>query len=145
MDNPAWQALKEHYEAIKDVHMRDMFAEDSLRFENFSTSVNDIVLDYSKNRINEESMRLLMDLAHQAKVEEWRDLMFSGESINSTEHRSVLHTALRNRSSKPIRVNGRNVMPGIKAVLAHMRDFSEQVRSGEWMFTLSPMPMPLTW
>lgn len=131
-ESPAWVALKEHYEAIKDVHMRDMFADDPLRFDNFSTAMNDIILDYSKNRINIETMRLLLDLARQSNVEEWRDNMFSGEPINSTEGRSVLHTALRNRSNKPVRVNGRNVMPRIKAVLAHMRDFSEQVRSGEW-------------
>jgi glucose-6-phosphate isomerase len=130
--SPAWLALKEHYEEVKDLHMRDMFAEDPQRFEKFSTNLNDIMLDYSKNRITDRTMTLLMDLARQASVEEWRDNMFSGEAINSTEGRSVLHTALRNRSSKPIRVKERDVMPKVRAVLSQMRDFTEQVRSGEW-------------
>ena len=132
IESPAWLALKEHYEEIKDVHMRDMFAEDPHRFETFSASLNDIFLDYSKNRITDKTMQLLFALARQSNIEEWRDNMVSGEAINSTEGRSVLHTALRNRSSKPIRVNGRNVMPKVKAVLSQMRNFSEQVRSGEW-------------
>ncbi len=131
-ESPAWLKLQEHYEDIKELHMRDMFAEDPLRFERFSARLDDILLDYSKNRITTETMELLFKLARQANVEEWRDNMFSGEAINLTESRSVLHTALRNRSNKPVRVKGRNVMPKVKAVLAHMRDFSEQVRSGEW-------------
>lgn len=130
--SPAWLKLKEHYAEIKDVHMRDMFKEDPHRFETFSATLNDILLDYSKNRVTGKTMELLFDLARQGNVEEWRDNMLSGEAINLTEGRSVLHTALRNRSSKAVRVNGRNVMPGVKAVLAHMRDFSDQVRSGEW-------------
>ena len=132
IESPAWLKLKEHYEAIKDVHMRDMFADEPHRFEEFSASLNDILLDYSKNRVTVETMELLFSLARQGKVEEWRDNMLAGEVINSTENRSVLHMALRNRSNKPIRVNGRDVMPRVKAVLAHMRDFSEQVRAGEW-------------
>jgi len=132
IDSPAWLELKAHYEEVKDVHMRDMFAEDLCVLITFSTHLNDILLDYSKNRVTEKTMELLFKLARQTNVEEWRDNMFSGENINLTESRSVLHTALRNRSNKPVRVNGRNVMPQIKAVLAHMRDFSEQVRSGEW-------------
>ncbi len=132
IESPAWVALKEHYKEIKDLHMRDMFAEDPHRFEKYSAYLNDILLDYSKNRINEKSMQLLMDLAKQAKIEQWRDKMFSGEAINITENRSVLHIALRNRSNKPIRVNGKNVMTPINAVLSQMRSFSDQVRSGEW-------------
>ncbi len=132
IESPAWLALKEHYNEIKDVHMRDMFKDEPNRFETFTASLNDILLDYSKNRITAETMQLLFDLARQGNVEEWRDKMVSGEVINSTEGRSVLHTALRNRSNKPVRVNGRNIMPKVKAVLAQVRDFSEQVRSGEW-------------
>ncbi|MCU7799110.1 MAG: glucose-6-phosphate isomerase [gamma proteobacterium symbiont of Lucinoma myriamae] len=132
IESTAWLKLKEHYETIKDVHMRDLFAEEPQRFEAFSASLNDILLDYSKNRVTDETMELLFALARQANVEEWRDNMLAGMAINSTENRSVLHMALRNRSNKPIRVDGRNVMPKVKAVLAHMRDFSEQVRSGEW-------------
>ncbi|MCN4145046.1 MAG: glucose-6-phosphate isomerase [Thiohalomonas sp.] len=132
IESTAWLKLKEHYETIKDVHMRDMFAEEPQRFEAFSTTLNDILLDYSKNRVTAETMELLFALARQANVEEWRDNMLAGMAINSTENRSVLHMALRNRSNKAIRVDGRNVMPKVKAVLAHMRDFSEQVRSGEW-------------
>ena len=132
IESPAWTALKTHFETIKDLHMRDLFADDPQRFDRFSTQVNDILLDYSKNRITEETMSLLFDLAKQMNVEEWRDNMFAGVAINSTEDRSVLHMALRNRSNKPVRVNGRNIMPKVKSVLAQMRDFSEQVRSGEW-------------
>ncbi|MCP3851745.1 MAG: glucose-6-phosphate isomerase [Gammaproteobacteria bacterium] len=131
-ESPAWLELKKHYETVKDIHMRCLFEEDPNRFEKFSASLNDILLDYSKNRVTDETMDLLFNLARQGNVEEWRDNMFAGEEINLTEGRSVLHTALRNRSNKPVRVNGRNVMPKVKAVLAHMRDFSEQVRTGEW-------------
>lgn len=132
IESPAWVALQEHYEEIKDLHMRDMFAKDPHRFENFSTHLNDILLDYSKNRINEKTIKLLIDLAKQANIEGWRHKMFSGEAINITEDRSVLHIALRNRSNKPIRVNGKNVMPRINAVLSQMRNFTDLVRSGEW-------------
>ena len=93
-ESPAWLALKEHYEEIKDVHMRDMFENDNDRFEKYSTSLNDILLDYSKNRIVDKSFKLLMDLARQAKIEQWREQMFSGGAINITENRAVLHTAL---------------------------------------------------
>jgi len=132
IESEEWLALQAHYEEIKDIHMRDMFAEDEERFDKFSSHLGDILLDYSKNRITDKTMSLLLNLARYVKVEEWRDNMMSGVAINSTENRSVLHTALRNRSNKPIRVNGRNVMPIVNEVLDHMRDFTEQVRSGEW-------------
>ncbi len=133
MESPAWLALKEHYQSIKDEHMRMMFAEDDQRFQKFSATMDDLLLDYSKNRINEQSMKLLMDLARQAEVEQWRDRMFAGEAINITEDRAVLHVALRNRSNTPVMVDGKDVMPMVNRELAHMREFSEQVRSGQWV------------
>jgi glucose-6-phosphate isomerase len=131
-ESPAWLALKAHYEEIKDVHMRDMFSDDENRFEKYSTHLNDILLDYSKNRIVDKSFKLLMDLARQANIEQWRDQMFSGEAINITENRSVLHTALRNRSNTPVMVDGKDVMPEVNAVLEKMRAFTDKVRSGKW-------------
>ena len=130
--SPAWMALKAHFEEIKDTHMRDLFQDNPNRFDEFSTRLNDILLDYSKNRITDTTFKLLMDLARQSNVEEWRDRMLSGEVINSTENRSVLHTALRNRSNTPVMVDGENVMPRVNAVLEQMRGFTERVRSGEW-------------
>jgi glucose-6-phosphate isomerase len=112
--------------------MRDLFAQDPKRFEKFSLRFNDILLDFSKNRITDETLRLLLDLARFAKVEDWRDRMFRGEKINITENRAVLHIALRNRSNRPILVDGEDVMPGVNAVLTHMRQFSESIRSGQW-------------
>ena len=130
--SPAWKALEAHYEDVKDIHMRDMFRQDPSRFEKFSTRLNDILLDYSKNRITCKTFDLLMNLARQANIEGWRDRMFAGERINSTEERSVLHVALRNRASTPVMVDGEDVMPKVNAVLDKMRDFSERVRSGEY-------------
>jgi glucose-6-phosphate isomerase len=131
-DSGAWKALEVHHRAITSRHMRDLFSEDPQRFERFSLRFDDILVDYSKNRVTGETMRLLLNLARQADVEGWRDRMFRGEKINSTERRAVLHIALRNRSNRPIRVDGNDVMPGVNAVLAHMRSFSESVRSGAW-------------
>ncbi|MCW9014464.1 MAG: glucose-6-phosphate isomerase [Gammaproteobacteria bacterium] len=132
INSPAWNALKAHYEEIKDTHMRDMFNDDPERFEKFSTNFNDILLDYSKNRITDKTLGLLMDLARQSDIEGWRGKMFGGEPINCTEGRSVLHVALRNRSNQPVMVDGENVMQDVNAVLAQIRGFSERVRSGEW-------------
>lgn len=112
--------------------MRDLFSADSARFDKFSLQFNDILLDYSKNRITEQTLSLLFDLARDRNVEQWRDRMFAGEKINFTEHRAVLHTALRNRSDRPVVVDGEDVMPGVRRVLAQMRDFTERVRSGTW-------------
>ena len=129
--SPAWQALHAHYEDIKDVHMRDMFKQDPDRFNTFSTRLDDLLLDYSKNRITGQTFKLLMDLARERKIEKWRDRMYAGEVVNCTENRSVLHIALRNRSNNPIMVDGENVMPRVNAVLAKMRGFTERVRSGQ--------------
>jgi glucose-6-phosphate isomerase len=131
-ESPAWQALTTHHKTVAPLHMRDLFAADPRRFEKFSLTVNGILLDYSKNRITEETMQLLFALAHQADVRGWMEKMFSGEKINSTEHRAVLHTALRNRSDRPVLVDGTDVMPAVRHELAHMREFTEAVRSGTW-------------
>ncbi len=127
-----WQALQKHYETIKDSQMRDMFAKDPERFNKFSLKLENMLLDYSKNRINEETMKLLVDLAKASGIEEAREKMFTGEKINWTEGRAVLHTALRNRSNKPVMVDGKDVMPDVNAVLAKMKAFCAKVRSGEW-------------
>ncbi len=129
---PAWQALQAHYQVMKDVHMRDLFAADPHRFERFSLRFEDILLDYSKNRITQETMDLLVALAHQAGLKQAIQAMFSGEKINVTEKRAVLHVALRNRSNRPILVDGEDVMPQVNRVLEKMRVFSEKVRSGAW-------------
>ncbi|MGA9120881.1 MAG: glucose-6-phosphate isomerase [Bacteroidota bacterium] len=129
---PSWKTLQHHFASIGGMHMRDLFAADSERFSRFSLEACGLLLDYSKNRITEETMRSLFSLARECEVERWREKMFSGEAINFTEHRAVLHVALRNRSNNPIVVDGRDVMPGVNAVLRHMREFSGAVRSGTW-------------
>ncbi len=133
INTPAWVALLEHYERVKNVHMVELFEEDPERFKKYSIQFNDMLLDYSKNRVTDETMTLLLSLARQAGVEEWRDKMFSGEKINNTEGRAVLHTALRNRTGEPIFVDDENVMPQVEAELEKMRTFSEKVRSGQWI------------
>src|SRR5690606_29562627 len=130
--SPAWTALARHQERMANVHMRDLFAKDPGRFARFSLSLGDLLLDYSKNRITEETMDLLLALARQQDVEGLRDRMFAGEAINVTEHRPVLHVALRNQSARPFLVEGRDVMPDVREALAHMRSFSESVRGGSW-------------
>ena len=130
---PAWASLKTHYDGIRNQHMRDLFAQDPQRFDTFSIRLGDLLFDYSKNRVTGETMDLLAALAEQAGVAEMRDAMFSGEAINRTEGRSVLHTALRNQSDRAIIVDGQDVMPGVKQVLAQIRQFSEKVRSGAWV------------
>jgi glucose-6-phosphate isomerase len=128
----AWKALEQHQREIATQHMREMFASDPQRFAKFSIRWNDFLLDYSKNRISERTMELLCTLAREADLKNRTEQMFTGEKINSTEHRSVLHIALRNRSNTPIIVDGANVMPSVNKVLDHIRTFSEQVRGGTW-------------
>jgi glucose-6-phosphate isomerase len=130
--HPSWKTLCKHQETISALHMRNLFEADPKRFETFSLKLDDLLLDYSKNRITEETLELLFQIAREAKIESWRDRMFAGEKINITEDRAVLHTALRNRSNAPVYVDGHDVMPDVNAVLAQMRTFSEKVRSGEW-------------
>ena len=135
-----WKSLELHQKEIAVHHMREMFEADPRRFEKFSIRWNDILLDYSKNRISEKTMSLLFNLAREADLKGWTEKMFRGEKINSTEHRSVLHIALRNRSNTPILVDGADVMPSVNRVLAHMREFTESVRSGAWKgYTDQPM------
>jgi glucose-6-phosphate isomerase len=129
---PAWKNLLSHYETQKDVQMRDLFAKDPDRFKKFSLEFNDFLFDFSKNRITEETLSLLRALAVERDVHGMAKKMFSGEKINITENRAVLHIALRNRSNTPILVDGKDVMPEVNAVLAHMEKFSKAVRSGEW-------------
>ena len=130
--SPVWQALEEHYKVTAQVQMRDLFAHDVDRFNTFSLRWNDFLLDFSKNRITEDTLALLLKLAEQADVAGWAQKMFKGEKINITEDRAVLHIALRNRSNRPILVDGKDVMPDVNANLAHMREFSEAVRNGTW-------------
>ncbi|MEN6630154.1 MAG: glucose-6-phosphate isomerase [Sulfuricella sp.] len=130
--SPAWIALKSHQKKLNTILLRELFAADPRRFERFSLEACGILLDYSKNRITADTMKLLTTLAHQADVEGWREKMFGGDKINITEDRAVLHTALRNRSSRPVMVDGQDVMPEVRQVLGKMREFTESVRSGQW-------------
>ncbi len=127
-----WLALAAHHREIAGVHMRDLFARDPGRADRFSLELDDLVFDYSKNRITDETVRLLCDLARASGVREAAAAMFAGERINWTEDRAVLHVALRNRSNTPILVDGADVMPQVNIVLEKMRRFSEAVRGGEW-------------
>jgi glucose-6-phosphate isomerase len=112
--------------------MRDLFAQDPKRATAFSHRWNDLFLDYSKNRITPETLKLLRQLLQEAKVEELRDRMFHGDKINLTENRSVLHIALRRPANQPLIVEGKDLMPEVEATRQHMKSFSDQVRSGEW-------------
>lgn len=131
-ESAAWQALAAHYQANKDLLMRDLFASDQKRFQRFSRRHGDILVDFSKNRITDATLRRLLDLARERQVEEWRDRMFAGERINVTEDRPALHVALRNRSSRPMNVDGADVMPAVQDVLERMAHFVERVHRGEW-------------
>ncbi len=129
---PAWSALADHAATIRTLHLRELFADDPERFSRFSIEDDGLLIDFSKNRITSETRRLLMDLARAVDLEGWRDRMFAGEPINTTEGRSVLHVALRNRANRPIFVNGEDVMPAVNDVLDRIRGFSERVRGGDW-------------
>ncbi|HBA84338.1 MAG TPA: glucose-6-phosphate isomerase [Verrucomicrobia bacterium] len=131
-NTPEWKNLKKHFEAMKDVPMRSLFAEDAHRGRTFSMEAGDLYLDYSKNRISAETRQLLLALCERVDLRQAIDDMFSGKKINKTENRAVLHIALRNRSNRPILVEGKDVMPQVNAVLSKMADFSQRVRSGEW-------------
>jgi glucose-6-phosphate isomerase len=131
-DIPQWQALAGHWQEIEPLHMRDLFAQDPERFDTFSLEACGILLDYSKNRITHGTMALLTELAEAADVQGWIRRMFSGDRINSTEHRAVLHVALRNRSHPSVWLDGEDVMPAVREVLERMEAFSERVRSGQW-------------
>ncbi|MDR5612518.1 MAG: glucose-6-phosphate isomerase [Arsenophonus sp.] len=129
----AWHQLEQHYQSVKDIHLRDLFANDADRFANFSLTFNEqILVDFSKNRITENTLLKLLDLAKETKLSAAINSMFSGEKINRTEDRAVLHIALRNRSNSPIKLDGVDIMPQINAVLDKMRCFSERVINGDW-------------
>ena len=128
----SWQNLRRHYEKTKSLHMRDLFAEDSRRFDKFSICFNDLLVDYSKNRITEETLKGLIALAEECDLNNAIEKMFGGAKINETENRAVLHIALRNRANNPIVVDGQDVMPEVNAVLDQMEDFTNRVISGHW-------------
>ncbi|VFS64434.1 Glucose-6-phosphate isomerase [Raoultella terrigena] len=129
----AWQALQKHFDEMKDVTISELFANDSDRFTKFSATFDDLMLvDFSKNRITEETLAKLQDLAKETDLAGAIKSMFSGEKINRTEDRAVLHVALRNRSNTPIIVDGKDVMPEVNAVLEKMKTFSEAIISGSW-------------
>ncbi len=128
----SWKKLKAHYEEIRDKHMVDLFGADPDRFNNFSVQFEDILVDFSKNRITDETIDLLVRLAEETDLKAAIEAMFTGEKINLTERRAVLHVALRNRNNDPIYVEGKDVMPDINRVLNKMKVFSDKVISGQW-------------
>src|SRR5262249_10224208 len=130
--SPAWKALESHYKKVRKLHLRKLFADDPTRGERLTASALGIELDYSKNRITDQTLELLLQLAKDAGLQERSQAMFSGEKINITENRAVLHIALRAPAGASIVVDGQNVVPQVHAVLDRMARFSEQVRSGAW-------------
>ena len=128
----SWKKLEAHFEKMKQTEMKSLFAEDEDRFKKFSTSFNDVLIDYSKNIISSETLELLQALAKECGVSEAVKSMFGGSEINHTEGRAVLHTALRNKGANPVLVDGQDVMPEVKAALAKMKVFADKVTSGEW-------------
>jgi glucose-6-phosphate isomerase len=136
----AWKRLRNHYKEIKNVHMLDLFHEDPERFKKFSIFFDDMVVDYSKNILTEETINLLTDLAEECYLKDAIEKLFSGKKINETENRAALHIALRNMSNTPIYVNGKDVMPDVNRVLKKMEEFSDKILSGSWKgFTGKPI------
>jgi len=131
---PAWKELKENYEKIKNLHLREIFELDPKRAEKMTIENEGIYFDYSKHRVNEETISLLLKLAKEAGLKEKTEAMFKGEKINNTEDRSVLHIALRAPKGSKIIVDGKDVMPGVHATLDKMAAFSEKVRKGEFEY-----------
>ncbi|MFO7766308.1 MAG: glucose-6-phosphate isomerase [Pelovirga sp.] len=129
---PAWESLQQHALTMSDTHLRNLFAADPDRCRRFTFDLDGILFDFSKQRLTDTTLEALLDLARQCRLPDKIAAMFSGDRINITEHRAVLHTALRNRSNRPVLVDGKDVMPGINAVLDKMRTFTERVRNGEW-------------
>jgi glucose-6-phosphate isomerase len=127
-----WQSLLSHLEKIKTTHLRDLFTQDPARFQKFSLQFNDILVDYSKNRITEETIGLLIALAQEIDLSDAVEKMFAGDKINETENRAVLHVALRNRKNTPIYLDGKDVMLQVNEVLQKIKTFSEQIISGKW-------------
>jgi len=132
IDSNEWQDLKKHFDDIKNVQMRDLFKDDEQRFEKFHLALDDFLFDFSKNRINDKTLALLNKLAIKADVEDWRTKQFSGDKINTTEDRAVLHTALRSQDDDPIFVDGIDVKPEVKKVLKQIESFSNSINDGSW-------------
>ncbi|PRD48893.1 glucose-6-phosphate isomerase [Sphingobacterium haloxyli] len=128
----AYKYLADHYISINEKSLKQLFAEDPQRFEKFSLQLEDILVDFSKNRIDDKTLALLVQLAKECQLGEAIEAMFGGKKINQTEGRQVLHTALRNQSTRPVLVDGEDIMPKIKAVQAQMKDFTNRILSGEW-------------
>src|SRR6478735_9836954 len=133
VDTEEWRALLAHHSELSARHLRELFAEDPGRGMRFVAEAGDVVLDYSKHRVTADTMRLLAAVARRAGVEQLRDAMFRGEKINVTEDRAVLHVALRAPREAVIEIDGVNVVPEVHAVLDRMADFSDRVRTGEWV------------
>ena len=131
-ERKAWKALGAHHQNIRELHLRKLFADDPNRGERMTAEAVGLYLDYSKNRITDETLKLLLQLAEESGLRERIDAMFRGEKINITENRAVLHVALRAPRGASIVVDGENVVPGVHAVLDKMADFSNRVRSGAW-------------
>jgi len=127
-----WQDIKQHYEEMKNVHMRDLFRDDPDRFTQFSISTKEILFDYSKNIISDKTIRLLLNLANECRLSTAIEAMFNGDKINEMENRPVLHTALRNFSGKPAYAEGTDVMPAVKKVQKQMKNFCNKIHSGKW-------------
>jgi glucose-6-phosphate isomerase len=132
IDSNEWQDLKKHFDDIKNVQMRDLFKDDKQRFEKFHLALDDFLFDFSKNRINDKTLGLLNKLAIKADVEGWRAKQFSGEKINTTEDRAVLHTALRSQDNNPVVVDGVDVKPEVLKVLKQVENFSNSINDGSW-------------
>lgn len=131
-DTEAWSTLKQHYDEIKHVHMRDLFDADQGRFDRFSLQINDILYDYSKNRITNETVGHLLALAHEAELPKWIERLFAGERINNTEDRAVLHTALREKGDHSVILDGADIVPDIKAERERVKALAEQIRTRKW-------------
>lgn len=138
-DLKAWQALQEHHNTLgRSIVLKEYFEKDPQRFQKFTRTFNntadnsEILFDFSKNFLTEDTLKLLIDLAKEANLEKLRDDMFAGEKINFTEKRAVYHVALRNTSNMKMQVDGKSVVEDVNSVLEHMKDFSQQIRSGDW-------------
>ena len=129
---PSWKLLQEHYQEIKNIHLKDLFKEDKERFKKYSASLPDILVDYSKNIITDKTLQLLLQLAEECELPSAIQAMFNGEKINKTENRAVLHTALRNFSGNPVLLVGKDVMPDVQKVLNQVKTFCKKVHDGEW-------------
>jgi glucose-6-phosphate isomerase len=133
LSTAAWKKLEKHYGSMKSTHMKDLFSGDPRRFSEFSQQFEDMLIDYSKNIVTRETLHILQELAEEVQVKDAIEKMFSGDKINETEERAALHVALRNRSNKPIPVDGEDVMPEVNAVLKKIEGFSDLIVSGKWM------------